>query len=180
MTNNDERTPLLTNNQGETTYNGINSQGSENGTAQKNDGDIKSVRSMLIFLAAASSGILLAALDSTIVTSAYARIGSELNQLHRASWIATSYMMTMTAFQPLYGKLSDIFGRKFCLLIAHFIFGIGCLGCALAKNIISLVAARFVSGMGGAGLVTVVVIAISDMVPLRQRGTWQGGANVKF
>jgi MFS family permease len=74
--------------------------------------------------------------------ASYGQIGSDLKALNLTSWIATSYFLTLTSFQPLYGKLSDIFGRKACLLFAYAIFGTGCLFCGLARNINELIAAR--------------------------------------
>lgn len=74
--------------------------------------------------------------------ASYGQIGSDLKALNLTSWIATSYFLTLTSFQPLYGKLSDIFGRKACLLSAYAIFGTGCLFCGLARNINELIAAR--------------------------------------
>lgn len=74
--------------------------------------------------------------------ASYGQIGSDLKALNLTSWIATSYFLTLTSFQPLYGKLSDIFGRKACLLFAYAIFGTGCLFCGLAQNIEHLIAAR--------------------------------------
>ncbi|EJD00248.1 uncharacterized protein FOMMEDRAFT_112623 [Fomitiporia mediterranea MF3/22] len=125
-------------------------------------------------------GVFLAAMDQTIVTSSYASIGSELKRLQSTSWIATGYMLTVTSFQPLYGKLSDIFGRKQCLLFAFTIFGIGCLFCGMARTMEELIAARVLSGIGGAGIPTVITILISDIVPLRSRGAWQGTINIIF
>lgn len=74
--------------------------------------------------------------------ASYGRIGTDLEALNLTSWIATSYFLTLTSFQPLYGKLSDIFGRKGCLLSAYAIFGTGCLFCGVAQNIHQLIAAR--------------------------------------
>lgn len=80
----------------------------------------------------------------------------------------------------MYGKLSDIFGRKPALLFAYLIFGIGCLFCGLARDINELVAARIFAGIGGGGMTTVVSILMSDIIPLRERGTWQGYMNIIF
>lgn len=90
------------------------------------------------------------------------------------------YFLTLTSFQPLYGKLSDIFGRKSCLLFAYSIFGIGCLACGLARNMNELIAARAFAGIGGGGMTTVVSIMMSDIVTLRERGKWQGYINIVF
>lgn len=123
-------------------------------------------------------GIFLCSMDGTIVVSSYAAIGSELNQLHNTSWIATSYLLTVATFQPLYGKLSDIFGRKSCLLFSYIVFALGCLGCGLSRNMNELIASRAFSGIGGGGMQTIVSIIVSDVVPLRSRGTWQGVLNI--
>src|SRR5690606_29378225 len=86
----------------------------------------------------------------------------------------------ITSFQPLYGKLSDIFGRKPCLLFAYTVFGLGCLWCGTSKSMTSLIMGRAFSGIGGGGMTTVASILLSDIVPLRQRGTWQGILNIIF
>ncbi|RDW83255.1 MFS general substrate transporter-52 [Coleophoma crateriformis] len=125
-------------------------------------------------------GILLIAADQTITVTSYGRIGTDLNALNSTSWIATGYYLTMTSFQPLYGKLSDIFGRKACLLFGYAVFGIGCVFCGLARNIEELVFARAFAGIGGGGMTTVVSILLSDIVPLRERGTWQGYLNIVY
>ncbi|KAJ7663659.1 MFS general substrate transporter [Mycena rosella] len=130
-------------------------------------------------------GIFLCALDQTIVVSSYAAIGSELNQLQNTSWIATAYMLTLTSFQPLYGKMRqageyDIFGRKPCLLFAYFVFALGGLACGLAKTMPQLILARGLAGIGGGGMSTIASIIMSDIVPLRSRGTWQGIMNIIY
>ncbi|KAL4885869.1 hypothetical protein BJY04DRAFT_205151 [Aspergillus karnatakaensis] len=131
-------------------------------------------------LPAISLGVFLSAADQTIIMASYGKIGSDLNALNLTSWIATSYFLTLTSFQPLYGKLSDIFGRKACLLFAYAIFGTGCLFCGLAQNINQLIAARVFQGIGGGGMTTVVSILMSDIVPLRDRGVWQGIINIIY
>ncbi|EKM84394.1 hypothetical protein AGABI1DRAFT_31991 [Agaricus bisporus var. burnettii JB137-S8] len=123
-------------------------------------------------------GIFLTALDATIVVSSYAAIGSDLKELKKTSWIATSYLLTLTSFQPLYGKLSDIFGRKGCLLFAYSLFAIGTFLCGRAQNMMELIICRAFTGIGGAGMQTLVSIIMSDIVPLRSRGTWQGIINI--
>ncbi|KAF7320692.1 Vacuolar membrane amino acid uptake transporter fnx2 [Mycena chlorophos] len=125
-------------------------------------------------------GIFFTAMDQTIVVSSYASIGNEMNQLQLTSWIATAYMLTLTSFQPLYGKMSDIFGRKACLLFAYTVFALGTLGCGLSRTMPELILARALTGIGGGGMSTVVSIIMSDIVPLRSRGTWQGVLNVIY
>lgn len=123
-------------------------------------------------------GVFLSSADQTLVVSTYGIIGTELGSLSSTSWIATGYFLTLSAFQPLYGKLSDIFGRKECLLFGYFIFGIGSILCGLARNMGELIAARAFSGIGGSGMTVCVSILLSDIVGLRERGTWQGYINL--
>ncbi|KAF2427559.1 MFS multidrug transporter [Tothia fuscella] len=137
-------------------------------------------RQMIYLFPALGIGVLLAAADMTIIVSSYGKIGSELDALNSTSWIATAYFLTMTSFQPLYGKLSDIFGRKLCLLFAYVIFGLGCLFCGLAQDMNQLILSRAFAGIGGGGMTTVVSILLSDIVSLRERGKWQGYINIIY
>ncbi|KDR66619.1 hypothetical protein GALMADRAFT_232467 [Galerina marginata CBS 339.88] len=166
----DERSPLVQNGT-QQDYSRGDSEQTAIDTPQK---------SHLTFIIPMAVGIFLGAMDQTIVVSSYASIGSELNQLQNTSWIATSYLLTITSFQPLYGKLSDIFGRKSCLLFAYIVFAIGCLLCGLSRNMNELIASRVIAGIGGGGMQTVVSIIVSDVVPLRNRGTWQGILNIVY
>ncbi|KAI1268484.1 major facilitator superfamily domain-containing protein [Xylariaceae sp. FL1019] len=109
-------------------------------------------------LPALAVGIFLVSMDHTLIVAAYGKIGSELHALNNTSWIATSYFLTLAIFQPLYGKLCDIFGRKECLLFAYAVFGLGCLGCGLAQDVVQLSVARAVAGAGGGGMISVVSI----------------------
>ncbi|GAB1208981.1 hypothetical protein APSETT445_007746 [Aspergillus pseudonomiae] len=116
----------------------------QNGGSQEASGkDVTESSPRLSYIfPAISIGVFLSAADQTIIMASYGQIGSDLHALNLTSWIATSYFLTLTSFQPLYGKLSDIFGRKACLLWAYAIFGTGCLFCGLAQNIHQLIAAR--------------------------------------
>jgi MFS family permease len=124
--------------------------------------------------------VILVALDQTLTIATYGKIGSDLHALNSTSWIATSYYLTLTTFQPLYGRLSDIFGRKECLLFSYSVFGLGCLGCALSQDILQLCISRAVTGMGGGGLNAVMAILMTDLVPLRERAMWQGYINTVY
>lgn len=135
---------------------------------------------MLLTLIALYTGVFLSALDATIVTSIYATIASDLNELSRISWIATGYLVSCAAFQPLYGRLSDIFGRKAMLLVSSACFGVGCTLCGLSYSLMPLIVGRVIAGIGGGGLLTVSTIAVSDLIPLRQRGIYQGVGNIAY
>lgn len=119
-------------------------------------------------------------MDQTLIIATYGKMGSDLHALNSTSWISTSYFLTLTAFQPLYGRLSDIFGRKECLLFAYSVFGLGCLGCGLSRDIVELCVSRAVAGIGGGGMNAVVTILVTDLVSLADRGVWQGYINVVF
>ncbi|PNP82985.1 hypothetical protein FNYG_03307 [Fusarium nygamai] len=133
-----------------------------------------------LVIAAVGIGVYLAAADQLLTVATYAKIGNELNALNNTSWIATAYFLTLTSSQPLYGKLSDIFGRKPCLLFAYIVFSLGSLGCGLAQDMAQLCAARAVAGIGGGGMNSVVAILLSDLVPLKDRGVWQGKISILF
>lgn len=98
--------------------------------------------------------VFLGGFDGTITASTYAVISSEFNAANTASWLTTSYLITSTAFQPLYGRFSDIFGRRVCFFTATISFMAGCLGCAVAKDIVFLNMMRALTGIGGGGLMT--------------------------
>ncbi|KAF3989133.1 hypothetical protein FT663_03357 [Candidozyma haemuli var. vulneris] len=121
----------------------------------------------------------LAALDTTVVTTLLTVIASELDAVENISWIATAYLLSCSAFQPLYGKLSDIFGRKSLLVLCCVFFAVGCCLC-VTDNLWILVLGRFVTGWGGSGLTTLGTITMSDLIPLRDRGLYQGLANIFF
>ncbi|KAK7180133.1 hypothetical protein DPSP01_012283 [Paraphaeosphaeria sporulosa] len=151
-----------------------------NGDASKHQGMPDVRKRMKYIFPAICIGVFLSAADQTLVVSTYGTIGTELHALNLTSWIATAYFVTLTAFQPLYGKLSDIFGRKSCLLFAYVVFGLGSTLCGLARNIGELIAARAFAGVGGSGMTTITSILMSDVVSLRDRGTWQGYLNIIY
>ncbi|KAH7158205.1 major facilitator superfamily domain-containing protein [Dactylonectria estremocensis] len=123
------------------------------------------------------SNVFLYGLDSTITASTYAVIGSEFGSANTASWLTTSYLVTSTAFQPLYGRVSDIFGRRLCFFISTTTFAAGCLGCGVASNVVFLNCMRALTGFGGGGLMTMATIVNSDMIPFRKRGMYQAMQN---
>ncbi|CAF3463252.1 unnamed protein product [Fusarium graminearum] len=123
------------------------------------------------------SNVFLYGLDSTITAATYAVISSEFDAANTASWLTTSYLITSTAFQPLYGRVSDIFGRRLCFFISTITFALGCLGCAVASNVVFLNVMRALTGFGGGGLMTMATIVNSDMVPFRKRGMYQALQN---
>ncbi|KAI0333306.1 MFS general substrate transporter [Cubamyces sp. BRFM 1775] len=118
--------------------------------------------------------ILVSCLDSTIVATALPTISAAFNAGSVVSWVPSAYFLTSTAFQPLYGRFSDIFGRKAALCIAMGIFMIGSLAAGFSRSIIQLIVLRGLAGAGGGGIVSMAQIIISDVVSLRDRGKYQG------
>lgn len=121
--------------------------------------------------------VFLSGFDGTITASTYALISSEFNAANTASWLTTSYLITSTAFQPLYGRFSDILGRRICFFISTTTFLIGCLGCGIAPNMVFLNLMRALTGIGGGGLITMATIVNSDIIPFEKRGMYQAAQN---
>jgi MFS family permease len=117
--------------------------------------------------------ILLAALDQTIIVPAVPKMAAALGGARHIGWIVAAYLLTGTAATPIFGRLSDIYGRPALLRPALVIFVLASLGCAAAQNFWQLAALRAVQGIGGAGLITVAQIAIADVASPRQRGRYQ-------
>jgi EmrB/QacA subfamily drug resistance transporter len=119
-------------------------------------------------------GVLLAALDQTIVSTAMRTIADQLHGQTIQAWATTAYLITMTVSTPLYGKLSDIFGRKPMYLTAISIFLAGSLLCGIAGSMYELAAYRAVQGAGAGGLMSLALAIIADLVSQRERGRYQG------
>ncbi|KAF9057745.1 vacuolar amino acid permease [Panaeolus papilionaceus] len=126
------------------------------------------------------SGVFLGAFDGTVVATLLTPIGSEFKASNQSSYIGTSYLLSVCCFTPLYGRLSDILGRKGAMLLALSLFGSGTVFCGMAPSMNALIAARAVAGMGGGGIMTVSSIAVSDFIPLKQRGLYQGMCNILY
>ncbi|KAI0400987.1 major facilitator superfamily domain-containing protein [Xylaria palmicola] len=178
-----ETAPLLSSrssSNGETGAAGVENGSPQIDAAATPGGPPKPELKMAALMPALAIGIFLVAFDQTLTIATYGRIGSDLRALNSTGWVATSYFLTLTTFQPLYGRLSDIFGRRPCLLFAYAVFGLGCLGCGLARDIVQLCVARAVAGAGGGGMNALVTILVTDLVSLRDRGVWQGYINIVF
>lgn len=129
---------------------------------------------IMVIISALMLAMLLAALDQTIVSTALPKIASDLNGLSKYSWVATAYLLTSAVSTPLYGKISDMFGRKKIFQSAIIIFLIGSILCGAAQNMNQLIIFRGIQGIGAGGLMTLVFAIIGDIVPPRQRGKYQG------
>ncbi|CDR88702.1 uncharacterized protein SPSC_05534 [Sporisorium scitamineum] len=121
-----------------------------------------------------SAALFTALLDQSIISTALNRITESFHAGNESSWLSTSYLLTSTAASPLYGRFSDIFGRKVCLMVALIGFLIGSALCAAAQSVTQLIVFRAFAGAFGGGIVSLVMVVVGDVVSLRQRGTYQG------
>ncbi|PVZ98104.1 hypothetical protein BB558_005897 [Smittium angustum] len=137
-------------------------------------------RATILMVLGIAVAMFLSALDNTIVSTALPTIASDFNNLSSISWVATSYMLTSTALQPIYGKIADIFGPKETVLAAIFIFEVGSLLCGLSNSMTMLIFVRGVSGIGGAGIMTLSQIILSKTIPLNVRGKYSGFLGAAF
>ncbi|MER7700305.1 MDR family MFS transporter [Streptomyces sp. NPDC096095] len=137
-------------------------------------GEGRSRRSVLVAIGALLLGMLLAALDQTIVSTALPTIVSELGGLDHLSWVVTAYLLAATAATPLWGKLGDQYGRKKLFQTAIVIFLIGSALCGVAQNMPQLIGFRALQGLGGGGLMVLSMAIVGDLVTPRERGKYQG------
>jgi EmrB/QacA subfamily drug resistance transporter len=119
-------------------------------------------------------GLLLSALDTTIVATALPTIAADLGSLEHIPWVATAYLLTSTAATPLFGKLSDLYGRRLLFQIAIVIFLIGSLLAGISQTFMQLVVSRGIQGAGAGGLMAMAFVIIGDIVPPRERGRYVG------
>jgi EmrB/QacA subfamily drug resistance transporter len=131
-------------------------------------------RQIVIILFGVMAGMLLFALDQGIVGTALPRIVSDLGGLDQLSWVVTAYLLTSTAATPLWGKVSDLYGRRLTFQVAIGIFLLGSALCGLSQNMLELIGFRALQGAGGGGLFAVALSIIGDVIPPRQRGRYQG------
>ena len=125
-------------------------------------------------------GMLLAALDQTIVSTALPTIVNDLGGLSHLSWVVTAYILASTATTPVWGKLGDLYGRKYLFLTAIVIFLIGSALCGQARSMGELITFRALQGLGGGGLMVLTQAIIGDIVPPRERGKYQGAFGAVF
>jgi EmrB/QacA subfamily drug resistance transporter len=131
-------------------------------------------REIMIILGGLMTGMLLAALDQTIVSTALKSIVEDFNGLDHYTWVVTAYLLTSTASTPLYGKISDLYGRRIVFQFAIVTFLIGSLLAGASQNMGQLIATRALQGLGAGGLMALTFVIIGDIVPPRERGRYQG------
>ncbi|MDQ2628420.1 MAG: MFS transporter [Actinomycetota bacterium] len=147
--------------------------------AETRPAPVSSQRRNLIFLAIVF-GMLMAALDQTIVATALPTIVSDLGNAGHQSWVVTSYLLTSTFATVLAGKLGDLFGRKLVFQSAVVCFVLGSVLCGLSTSMVMLVGARALQGIGGGGVTVTATALIGEVIPLRDRGRYQGMLGAVF
>src|SRR5680860_1139822 len=147
---------------------------SPNGASPEEEYASYSHRQIMVIIGGLMAGMLLAALDQSIVSTALPRIVSDLGGLDHLSWVVTAYLLTSTATTPLWGKISDLYGRRMIFQIAIVIFLVGSALCGLAQNMPQLIAFRAIQGAGGGGLMAIAIATVGDVIPPRERGRYQG------
>ena len=131
-------------------------------------------RQVLLIMSGLAMGLLLASLDQTIVSTALTTISEHFHRLDLYSWVVTAYLLTSTASTPLYGKISDQFGRKRIFQLSILIFLAGSALSGLSQSMYQLIAFRALQGLGAGGLMTLAFAIIGDVIPPRERGRYQG------
>jgi EmrB/QacA subfamily drug resistance transporter len=131
-------------------------------------------RQILVVMSGLMVGMFLSALDQSIVGTALPRITSELGGLDKLSWVVTAYLLTATASTPLWGKISDLYGRRPLFQAAIVTFLVGSTLAGFSQDIDQLIAFRAIQGLGGGGLIALAMATIGDVIPPRERGRYQG------
>jgi EmrB/QacA subfamily drug resistance transporter len=141
-------------------------------------GPVRSVefthRQVITILIGLMMGMFLAALDQTIMATATRTIADDLHGFNLQAWATTAFLITSTISTPLYGKLSDIYGRRPFFLFAIAVFVVGSMLCGLSQNMYELAAFRAIQGIGAGGLMSLALAIIGDIVPPRERARYQG------
>jgi EmrB/QacA subfamily drug resistance transporter len=142
--------------------------------AQAAEETVERPKNLLVLMSGVLLGILLGALDQTIVGPAMPKIIGDLNGFEHYAWVFTAYMLTSTISVPIFGKLGDMYGRKWFYIGGIVTFLIGSMLCGLSQDIWQLIAFRALQGLGGGIMFSNAFTIIGDLVPPAERGRWQG------
>ncbi|OTA98629.1 hypothetical protein M426DRAFT_325838 [Hypoxylon sp. CI-4A] len=177
----DERTPLL----GNQNKNAVSDEANGQPPSAHEDEQtiiVEEVKGFKLWLILSTCwiGVFLGAIDSTIIATLSAPVSSEFHSLSLLSWLATAYLISNAACQPISGRLTDIFGRGPGLVFSNIFFAAGNLICGFAKDANIMILGRVIAGIGGGGLMSISTFLGTDLVPLRNRGVIQGIGNICY
>ncbi|KAL1899906.1 hypothetical protein Sste5346_002772 [Sporothrix stenoceras] len=195
-----ERTPLLSNSNGNGSSNGVSTTPKyatngdaeapasnddlEDATTSPDDEQVVVVQEtqtrIFLILGTVYVGVFVGAADASVIATLSAPIASEFRSLSLLSWLAASYLVANAACQPVSGRITDVVGRGPGLVFSNIFFAIGNLICGSAHSANSMLVGRVVAGIGGGGLMAISTFLGSDLVPLRQRGVAQGIGNIAY
>ncbi|KAK1753398.1 major facilitator superfamily domain-containing protein [Echria macrotheca] len=154
------------------TASGISDEESQGQAANKRTHNVVRIISVLLI------GILVAHADGSIMLATSATIASEFNELANAAWLVTSFALAGAASQTLYGKLSDIYGRRLIVIVAYLFVVLGCVIVGIGQTMWQVILGRVISGAGTSGMTALVSVLITDLLPLRDVAPWRAYVNV--
>jgi len=152
----------------------VDSKGKQQAQAIKDAGGVMTHRQILFVIFGLMAGMFLSSLDQTIVSTSMRTIADDLDGLSQQVWVTTAYLILATISTPIYGKLSDIFGRRPLFIIAISIFLIGSIAAGFATSMYELAAFRAVQGLGAGGLMALPLAIMGDILAPRERAKYQG------
>ncbi|KAK4927977.1 hypothetical protein LTR49_005176 [Elasticomyces elasticus] len=135
-------------------------------------------RSVYTTLSVLLLGVFISQADQSLVLATYGKVSSDFDDFDSGTWLISAYILAQCAAQPLYGKLSDIYGRKSCLQASYILFAIGTAGSGWGRSMGQVIASRAVQGAGGAGMISMVSIIITDLVPIHEVALLRSYVNV--
>lgn len=145
-----------------------------NTTSENDTSPHRSLLQLSVIMASLCAAIFVAALDVTIITTTVPAIANHFQSSSGYTWIGSSYILANSATIPIWGKVSDIWGRKPLLLLALLVFFIGSLVCSVGETMTLFLIGRAVQGLGAAGVLTLVNICVCDLFSMRDRGLYWG------
>ncbi|KAK1995284.1 major facilitator superfamily transporter [Colletotrichum falcatum] len=179
----DERSPLLSNTRRESSSSVVDGACVDVEQVAPAD-DVKSIGEgvptavVIKIVAILLVGTFTANADSSLVMATHPTIASEFDDLENSSWLFVAFALAGAATQTLYGKLSDVYGRRGLLMVAYTLFAIGCALVGVGRTMWQVVVGRVISGSGGSALNVLGLLLITDLVPLRDAAAWQAGVNL--
>ena len=150
------------------------SRGKQTAQAIKDAGGVMTHRQILFIIFGLMAGMFLSSLDQTIVGTSMRTIADDLKGLDAQAWVTTAYLITSTIATPIYGKLSDIFGRRPLFIIAIVIFLLGSVAAGFATSMYQLAGFRALQGLGAGGLMALPLAIMGDILAPRERAKYQG------